>query len=102
MSQIHINYGTVQAQTSNIRSTAASQLQNSKSACSGVQASLSSKDSATNASYIRAIELNQSKAQSATRGITKLLNFISGSAEQMRLEDERLSTYMRTDDRRAL
>lgn len=95
MSRIFVDDGAVQAQTANLRSRVVSQVQAAEGTLSRLQSSLNSRDSASNASYIRAVESTQRKAQSTARGFTRLLNFIAGSSAQMRLQDERAATAMR-------
>jgi hypothetical protein len=95
MSRIFIDYEVVQSQTTQLRSNATAQLNEADSGFASLRSSLDVKDSLSNAKFIQASESDRRKAQSATRGITKLLNFISGSAEQMKAEDMRLSGMMR-------
>jgi len=95
MSNIFVDHNAVQSETLKLSSDTASQLQGADSQLSGLQASLNSKDSSSNASYIRAVDNTKRKMQSTTRGFTKLINFVSGASEQMRLQDERLSLAMR-------
>jgi len=99
MSQIFINHTDVQAQTANLRSEVAAKLSETESAFSNLQSSLNTKDSATNARFLQAVDVSTKKAQSAARGLTKVINFVSGSAEQMRLEDMRLAAVMQQQER---
>ena len=97
MSGIFINHADVQARTSSLRSEVAAKLGEAESTLSGLQSSLTGKDSATNASFLQAVEINTKKVQSAARGVTKVINFVSGSAEQMRLEDMRIASVIQRE-----
>jgi len=102
MSQIYVNHIAVQSAVSDLRSRLSSQISGVVSQYSSVPASLNVRyDSLTNASYRKVSEEKKRKAESSLRGLTKLLNFIAGSAEQMRLTDMRLSRIMQTESRHA-
>ena len=101
MSEIHIDYDVVAAQVLKLRSFMSAQIREAEAAYTSILSSLDLYDSATNASYIRIITNNRRKAESADRGIDKLLNFIKNSSEQMRLEDVRLSGVFRRLTREA-
>ena len=92
MSQIHIDYAAVEAGTSTLRASMDAALREADTTLSGLRSSMDTKDSASNARFIEAIDLNQRKIQSTAHGFTKLLNFISGSSRQLQMEDARLST----------
>ena len=94
MSRIFINHGVVQAQTASLRNSVNASLGEAEAELSSLLSSLDTKDGLGNARFIQAVENDKRKAQSAARGFTRILNFISGSAEQMRLEDARLAGMM--------
>jgi len=97
MSQFLINHADVQAQTAALRGEVSAKLSETESAFSSLQGSLDAKDSATNASFLQAVEVNSRKAQSAARGFSKIINFVSGSAEQIRMEDMRMAAVMQAE-----
>jgi len=99
MSRIFVNFSAVQSQTARLRSNVSSHQNSAKTELLKIKSSLESKDGATNASCIQSTVQNARKVDSAVKVMTKMLSFISGSAEQMRREDARLSTLMRVSYR---
>ena len=94
MSHLSVNYGAVQSKTSQIRNGVTSRRNDTTSQLSGVRSSVSTKDSASNACFANEVDSNRRKANSSARVFTKLTNFIHGSSEQIRLEQDRISSAL--------
>ena len=97
MSQIHINYDEVYAQTQNLRRHVSGNIvEHCNAEYQRIQSLLRTVDGQANAHMQQAMEANRQKTIHAASTLEKLLRFITDSARQIEINEQQIARTMST------